>query len=144
MPPRTESTTSLDSLFHYLAVLIVKKLIIMFKWDLLCFRLCTMPCVMSLNATESKSIFFTLLPCLHPQSGVYHTGKISCPSVPLLCLLFSRLNDPRSQSFLISGPSSPLMMLVGLLWTWSSKPVLVLYWGAQPWTTALQARSHQC
>lgn len=135
-----DSTTFLDSLFPYLTVLTVRKVML----NGICCTSAKMPFVMSLSTMnlDQSSLFSS--PAYTPSQVFIHTEKISWPSLPLLSLLFSGLNDHRSQSFLVSGACSPLMMIMGLLCTWSSKACACLVLGSPALDTALQARSHQC
>jgi len=49
-----DSTTSLGSLFQCSVTLRVKKFLLMFRWNFLCFSLCPLPLVLSLGTTEKS------------------------------------------------------------------------------------------
>lgn len=98
---------------------------------------------MSLDTTESRSIFFTYLPCFCPQSGVYTHWKdflpFWTPAKPsLLQAELSQLSvSPRIRCFRpfcdLNGPSLDLVQQAHASLVRGS-PVL---------DTALQARPHQ-
>ena len=92
----------------------VKKCHLMFRQNLLCFNLCRLPLVVSLDTSERAWLCLLYAP---PFRYLYKL--IRSP----MSFLFSRLNSPCSLSLSLCESSSSLLILVALRWTLSSSSV---------------------
>ncbi|KAK4832342.1 hypothetical protein QYF61_021871 [Mycteria americana] len=122
-----DSTTSTGSLCQCSVTFVVQKCFLMFRGNLLCFRLCPLPLVLSPGTNARSLAPFSL----HPPFKYLYILMRSIPG-----LLFSRLNNPRSLSLSAQERCSKpfIIIFMALYWTHSSMSMSRLYCGAQNWT----------
>lgn len=96
------------------------------RWNSLCFRLCPLFLIFSLNTTELHLAPSSLLP-----------SNLSCIYTDCQDLLEPSLlqaNSPGSLSLSsYDNCVSPLIIFLALCWTQFSKSLSFLYWGNQDW-----------
>lgn len=113
-------------LWQWLVILIVRKCFLMFRGKLLCFSLCSLPLILSLD-TSDKSLAPS---SLHPPSR-YLCTMARYPSKSFLLWL----NSPSSPSLSSHLRCSSLWItFMALGSTLSSVSMSLLYWGAKNWT----------
>lgn len=106
----------------------------MLKWSFLCFSVCLLPPVLSLDAIKN----LVLSAFLPPIRYLYTLIRYS------LTLLFSRVNNSTSFSFFLYDRCfRPLIISVALYWACSAM-FMSLVLGSPVLDTAFQAGSHQC
>ena len=119
------STTSLGNLFHCVTTLCVKNFLLISNLNLPCLSLKPFPLVLSLSTLVNSCS----PSCLYAPFK-YWKATVRSPWI----LLYSKLNKLSSLNLSSQQRcSSPLIILVALLWTHSKSSTSFLYWRPQAW-----------